>query len=93
MSDLNGKFPNISLNLELLAEECIEVIQIKSKVARFGMEGISTVSNESNRESLEKEVGDLLAIVDILLSNGVLTEEGLSKAKEAKFKKLSLFYG
>jgi len=35
-----ARFSDIDQNLEILAEECAEVIQIKSKIVRFGMDDV-----------------------------------------------------
>jgi NTP pyrophosphatase (non-canonical NTP hydrolase) len=51
--------------LVLLIEECGEVIQAASKVLRHGWEG-SYVNGEKNRTSLERELGDVLAILSLM---------------------------
>ena len=71
------EFNNTDLNLEILAEECAEVIQAKSKIARFGMK-------KESIDHLNVEVGDLLALIEILTSTGILNKEDLEDAKEKK---------
>ena len=44
--------------LQLLQEECAEVIQAASKCIRFG--------EKNNTHQLEKEIGDLFCILDIM---------------------------
>lgn len=85
-------FDDIEKNLEILAEECAEIIQMKSKIYRFGIDDIHPDLNTTNRERLEQEVGDFLAMVDILIGNGILTKEGLFVAKERKKEKLKDWY-
>ena len=93
-----SEFNDVPLNLEIMAEECAEVIKeltdiivIKSKIARFGMDDRHP-EYPSNRERLELEVGHLLAMIDILGENGVLTEAGLEKGKKHKRAKLKHWY-
>jgi NTP pyrophosphatase (non-canonical NTP hydrolase) len=73
--------------LGILQEECAEVIVEVSKIRRFGMD--STYNDgPTQRERLEKEVGDVLAMVDILLDQGVLSKIGLAISIEDKKNKL-----
>lgn len=87
-----ARFSDIDQNLEILAEECAEVIQIKAKIVRFGMDDVWPARGMSNREALEQELGDVLALVDILISNGVLSLDGLTAAKARKIEKLGRWY-
>lgn len=85
-------FDDVDKNLEILAEECAEVIRIKSKIVRFGLCDHHPKNGAPNREALEQEVGDVLAMVEILISNGVLTEEGLQAAIVGKLERLKDWY-
>ena len=58
--------------LVILQEECAEVIVEVSKVRRFGLDSIHYKDNVTHNEKLEIEVGDVLAMVDILLDQGIL---------------------
>jgi NTP pyrophosphatase (non-canonical NTP hydrolase) len=73
--------------LLILQEECAEVIQATSKCFRFGLDG--RYQDQSNRDRLEQEVGDMLALVDILVNQYEMSWERLMEAKSRKFKKLS----
>lgn len=73
--------------LLILQEECAEVVQATSKCFRFGLNGMYL--QESNRDRLEQEIGDVLAMIDILTNQGEISLERLLKAKQRKFKKLS----
>jgi len=86
------QFDNIAANLEILAEEAAEIIQIKSKIMRFGLSDFHPKNKLMNQDKLEEEVGHFLAMVEILVNNKVLTDAGLMKAKYAKFKKLPKWY-
>jgi hypothetical protein len=49
------------------------------------MEGM----NVTNMERLQKEIGDLQAMIELLVDNKVgITTQGLKEAKKAKFQKL-----
>lgn len=91
--DLNLVFPDIANNLEVLVEECAEVIQVKAKAFRFGLTDVHPVENKTNQKLLNTEVGQLLAMVDILKANGILDPALLSEARIEKIDKLQRWYG
>jgi NTP pyrophosphatase (non-canonical NTP hydrolase) len=74
--------------MNILSEECAEVIQAISKCNRFGLDNFKPGKPLTNAQHLEGEIGDLLAMVDLLKSMSVVTEEGLNIAKQAKVEKL-----
>ena len=78
--------------LNILQEECAEVIQAASKIKRFGLIGKPINTTLTNRESLEMELGDVLALVDLLVASGLgITEEGIEKARVNKMMRLSKY--
>ena len=74
--------------MDILQEECAEVIQAVSKISRFGLDNFKPGKPKTNREHLEEELGDLIAMVDILLELGIINEEALERATLAKVDKL-----
>lgn len=74
--------------LDLLQEECAEVIVEASKIRRFGLNTKHYKKDLTHAEMLEIEVGDVLALIDILVEQGVLSPERLAVAKENKKLKL-----
>jgi NTP pyrophosphatase (non-canonical NTP hydrolase) len=74
--------------MDILQEECAEVIQAVSKIRRFGIDNSKQGSGQTNREHFEEEVGDVLAMIDILLINNVVSWGNLHNAKRAKIEKL-----
>ena len=74
--------------MDILQEECAEVIQAVSKIRRFGMDNAKYGTSQTNRQHLEEELGDVLAMIDILLINEVVSWGNLHKAKRAKIEKL-----
>lgn len=75
--------------LLILAEESSEVIKEVSKIMRFGPDQCKPGSNETNIQALEQELGDLQAMIELLLDNNIgVTTAGLDEAKKKKFKKL-----
>ena len=86
---LNNKVTNES-NQEILLitqEECAEVTQAISKVFRFGMD--DEYNGVTNREHLEEEVGDLLCMIELLVTSDMLDMVAVYKAKAAKLEKLA----
>jgi len=74
--------------LDILQEECAEVIVEVSKCRRFGIDSVHYKTNVPHREMLEQEIGDVLAMIKLLLEDGVITVEGLEAAAERKIEKL-----
>jgi NTP pyrophosphatase (non-canonical NTP hydrolase) len=75
--------------LLILQEECAEVTQAVSKVFRFGYDmRYPTESDPSNKEKLEEEIGDLQAMIDILIENSVLSDANINQARHNKKFKL-----
>jgi NTP pyrophosphatase (non-canonical NTP hydrolase) len=74
--------------MDILQEECAEVIQAVSKISRFGIDNRKPGKPKTNREHLEEELGDMLAMIDIMLEKNVISLEHLEAAKAAKIEKL-----
>jgi NTP pyrophosphatase (non-canonical NTP hydrolase) len=74
--------------LDILQEECAEVIQNISKCRRFGLDNEYLKGSGTQREQLTKEIGDVLAMVELLKEHGVITQTELDLAKRNKFVKL-----
>ena len=73
--------------LDLLQEECGEVVQIVSKCRRFGL--------EEKRENLVQEMADVMLLIELLKANKLFTEAEIHQAqlaKETKLKKWSKIY-
>jgi len=78
--------------LNILQEECAEVIQAASKIKRFGINNRKDGAELNNLQNLEMELGDVLAMIDLCREAGIgITTEGLQKAKEAKMRRLSQY--
>lgn len=74
--------------MNILSEECAEVIQAVSKCHRFGLDNLKPGKPLTNAQHLEGEIGDVLAMVDLLKLKGIVTDTGLELAKQAKVEKL-----
>lgn len=72
----------------ILQEECAEVTQAVSKCFRFGLDNFKPGKELTNLQHLEIELGDLLAMVDILIENSVISKSVVERATEAKKEKL-----
>jgi len=84
-----GKTPEqIQEALDILQEECAEAIVEVSKCRRFGFDSIHYKSGVKHGTALEMELGDVLAMIDILVEQGVLDRDGLEVATENKKLKL-----
>jgi len=74
--------------MDILQEECAEVIQAVSKIRRFGIDNVKPGKPKTNREHLEEELGDLYAMIDILQELDIVSWSGIERAAEAKREKL-----
>lgn len=74
--------------MDILQEECAEVIQAVSKISRFGLDNLKPGKPKTNREHLEEELGDMLAMICILEKMGVVGQANLELATRAKIEKL-----
>lgn len=74
--------------LDILQEECAEVIQSISKCRRFGIDN-SHKSGLTQRQQLTQEIGDVMLMIELLKSYYVFTEKELHEAMVAKSLKLS----
>ena len=74
--------------LDILQEECAEVIVEVSKCRRFGLNSVHYKTSVEHNKMLEQELGDVLAMIDILIEQGVVEQVGLLASKIAKKEKL-----
>lgn len=81
---MNDKLDEILL---ITQEECAEVTQAISKIFRFGF--LASHNDKTNRQHLEEELGDLMAMIELLYAEGVIDEAAVHKASVAKLIKLN----
>jgi len=77
--------------LIIAAEECAEVTQQICKIIRFGLDTpyLTAGDGTTNREQLEKEVGDLICMIDILFEQGIIDSNNVTRAEITKREKLA----
>ena len=79
--------------LDITQEEAAEVIQVISKMKRFGI-GASYLRDgdgKNNIDALNAEVGDLLVMIDLLMSYNILDPQKIKSAKTKKIEKLKVW--
>jgi hypothetical protein len=76
--------------LTCLQEECAEVIQIISKIKRFGADSFHPDDPEkvTNAENLAREIMDLMAVIQMVGAEGVLPEITPREAGESIQRKI-----
>lgn len=82
---MNNKTKEI---LDITQEECAEVIVAISKISRFGIDNYKPNKPLTNRQHLEEEIGDLLAMVDLLAEFSIVDMTAVNTARIAKIEKL-----
>jgi NTP pyrophosphatase (non-canonical NTP hydrolase) len=75
----------------ILTEECAEVIQAISKIYRFGPD--SEWEGVTNKQALVRELGDVLAVIEVLITETDINinAQDIEDALEAKKKKLDIY--
>jgi NTP pyrophosphatase (non-canonical NTP hydrolase) len=86
MNNMDDK--QILETMHILQEECAEVVQAASKIFRFGFDEVWPENAPTNRQKFEEEIGDLLAMVDILIENCVISDNNVNAARQNKKTKL-----
>lgn len=77
--------------MDITAEECAEVIVAISKISRFGIDNYKPNKPLTNRQHLEEEVGDLLAMIDLMEEFKVIDMKAVNLARIAKIEKLKIW--
>ncbi len=76
--------------MDILQEECGELIVAVSKVRRFGL--FNTYKDGgTQKEHLTQEAGDVMLMIQLLVDHGVLDENELKEASERKATKLKVW--
>lgn len=78
--------------LTCLIEEASEVQKAACKAQRFGFEDGDPNNELNNRQEIERELGDLIAVVELLIKEGVLTRHHIRRAVPVKMEKLTKRY-
>jgi len=74
--------------LDILQEECAEVIVAISKIRRFGIDN-SYKEGGTQREHLIQELGDVSLLIELLQAHHVLHPQQLKEAQDRKAQKLN----
>ncbi|MFA6199055.1 MAG: hypothetical protein WC679_01450 [Bacteroidales bacterium] len=77
--------------LAKLAEECCEVAQATLKAKDFGMDGIIPDTSLTNRDRINAEINDVIAIIEMLNATGELQYSYDPVAVEQKKKKVERY--
>lgn len=83
-------YRNLDRTLEHLAEEAAEVIHMKSKVIRFGLQGKH--NGLTGQRRLGCEIGNMLAMVELLVLDGAVLAKDIEDGMQEKVEKLTRVY-
>ena len=72
--------------LAIIAEECGEVVQAVGKIIRHGYE--SDFVGPTNREQLEKELGDVLYAINLMAKKKDINLSRVQESSEQKAEKI-----
>ena len=76
--------------LDILQEECAEVIVAISKIRRFGIDN-SYKEGGTQRDHLIQELGDVSLLIELLEANHVFNVRQLKEAQDRKAQKLNIW--
>jgi len=77
--------------LALLSEECGEVVQVIGKILRHGLESQHPDGGMTNRELLQKEMGDVRAAMILLCESAVTSKQLVHEWADCKREKVQQF--
>lgn len=77
--------------LDILIEECAEVIQRATKMLRFGVEEVQPQQHLTNKDRLSFELGDLKAIVNEAIEARLADRATIENSAVAKRRKLERY--
>jgi hypothetical protein len=77
--------------LTVMAEECAEIIVEIMKIKRFGLNTQVPDTKLTNLDKLMKELGDFMAMYELLHKQKLFKEEQINEYKQQKFEKLKKF--
>ena len=77
--------------LNILQEECAEVVQAVSKCNRFGLDRNKPGKHTTNRQHHAEELGDLQAMIKLVQDANIVSETDVKLASNAKIEKLKIW--
>jgi len=77
--------------LNILQEECAEVSQVVSKIRRFGIDEVNYQTNQSQRQTLEMELGDLQCLINLAKEFKIVDADAIDVAVDKKREKLKIW--
>ncbi|MCI0624839.1 MAG: hypothetical protein L0387_24905 [Acidobacteria bacterium] len=80
----NGLNPDEAERLFLLLEETGEIQQAIGKILRHGYESTHPDGGPTNREDFERELGDFLAILDLMVSEEDVDRKSIEHHRQEK---------
>ncbi len=76
--------------MDILQEECGELIVALSKVRRFGLFN-SYKDGGTQQQHLTQEAGDVMLMIQLLIDHGILNADEVKEASERKATKLKVW--
>jgi NTP pyrophosphatase (non-canonical NTP hydrolase) len=77
--------------LNITQEECAELIQIISKIRRFGINEYHIKDKVPNRERLAEEIGDVICMIQLITEHGIVDLDDVENARLKKIEKLKVW--
>ena len=77
--------------LDIIQEECAEIIHRAAKAKRFGLEEVQPGQPWPNKQRLSFEIGDLLGVLDLARMEGLILDKHVMRTRAGKMGKLAEF--
>lgn len=84
MNHFNRLSPAEAERIALLMEEAAEVVQACGKILRHGYESTHPDGGPTNRQQLEKELGDMTVAKGLMLQAGDIDEDRIGNSETKK---------
>jgi len=87
----NGLTPGQAERLAMLIEECGEVITAATKILRHGYGSHHPDRLDTNRHDLEREIGDVFAVLVRMMAMDDINADACDNAEAAKLAKFTRY--
>lgn len=89
----NGLTPEHDELLTCLSEECAEVIMAICKTQRHGLASYhpEDLAKVSNRQQIARELGDVIAVAELLMRAGVIDAVHVDRGRDSKLRRIGRY--
>lgn len=83
---------NLVLTMDILQEECAELISAISKIKRFGIDSVNPKTGVTNLENLKQEMSDVVAMISCIAISMNIDVDEIAHGSDAKVEKVLKYH-